>query len=94
MCIGCLIDSLLYTFITGHAQSAFGLVLLLSGGVTSRDSVFVCKNDAPYLDDATRQPIHPAQKPLSLFSQLMEVYTSVDDWILDGTGGSSKIIIL
>ena len=74
----------------GRAQSAFKVVLLLSGGVTYRDSVFMCKKDALYLDDAMRQPVHPAQKPLSLFSQLLEVYTSVDDWILDGTGGIGK----
>ena len=73
-----------------RAQSAFGAVLLLSGGVTPRDSVLMCKKDVLYLDGATKQPVHPSQKSLSLFSQLLKVYTSVDDWILDGTGVIGK----
>ena len=78
---------------TGHAERAFGVVLLLSGGSNPKDSVFMCKNDAPYLD-ATRQPVHLAQKPLSLFSQLIDLYTGADDWILDGTGGIGKIMMV
>ena len=62
-----------------RAQSAFGAVLLLSGGVTPRDSVLMCKKDVLYLDDATKQPVHPFQKSLSLFSQLLKVYTS--EWV-------------
>ena len=62
----------------------------LLGFYNPKDSVFVCKSDAPYLD-VTRQPLH---QPLSLFSQLIDQYTGAGDWILDGTGGIGKSMIV
>lgn len=83
------------SFHAGQGDGAHGLVLVFAGSAPSLASqnpsnVFICEQDIPYIDESSK-PLHSTQKPAALFSKLIELYTGVGDWILDGTGGIGMV---
>ena len=43
----------------------------------------------PYLmDDATKKPINYGQKPVDLMTEILSLYSSEGDWVLDGLSGT------
>ena len=69
------------------------MVFLFEGGAApsqNTSNVFTCDSDSPYIDEATKQPLFPSQKPISFVSQLIELLTMEGDWIIDGLGGIGK----
>ena len=72
---------------------AYGIVFLFKGGATpnvNTSNVFICDKDSPYLDETTKQPLYPTQKPVNFITQLIDLFTIEGDWILDGLGGIGK----
>ena len=48
---------------------------------------FVANADSFVMDNATKEKIFPGQKPLSLFEELIEIFSKPSDWILNGPTG-------
>ena len=56
------------------------------------ENCFKYENDPPYLAE-DNQPVNPAQKPVAFFTQLVELFTARNDWVLDGLSGTGMSIL-
>ena len=45
------------------------------------ENFFMHALDNPVVDTASKQEVFPEQKPISLYKELVELYTSPGDWI-------------
>ena len=86
--VDCTFNLALFSTIHLAGEGAYGLVLMFAGSapVSAPSNVFICEQDKPYVDDSGK-PLHTVHKPAALFSKLIDAYTGIGDWILDGTGG-------
>ena len=72
----------------------YGIVFLFEGGATpnvNANNVFICDKERPYIDESTKQPLCPTQKPINFITKLVDLFTVEGDWIFDGLGGIGKI---
>ena len=77
-------------------QGAYGLVFLACGGAIPSETstnVFTFVQDDVYINEATKKPAEAHQKPVDFFVRMAELFTSPDDWILEGICKSGKLII-
>ena len=51
-------------------------------------NLFSYEVDLPVVDDATGKVVNQFQKPLKLVEELINLYSTPGDWILDGLGGT------
>lgn len=72
---------------TSLQQGAYGLVFLACGGATpieSSTNVFTFAADEEFIDKSMKKPAEAHQKPVDFFARMAELFTSPDDWILEG----------
>lgn len=51
-------------------------------------NLFSYEVDLPVVDDATGKVVNQFQKPMKLVEELINLYSTPGDWILDGLGGT------
>ena len=52
--------------------------------------VFQCQ---PWIDDKITPKVHPTQKPVPLLERLIELYTDIDDVVIDCCAGSGTTLL-
>ena len=55
---------------------------------------FICKVDAFVLNDVTKKPLSSEQKPVGLFTEIIQLYTVPSEWVLSGFSDLGKCIIM
>ena len=51
-------------------------------------------NCQPWIDDDKTMPkIHPNQKPVALLERIIDIFTDVDDVVIDPTAGSGTTLL-
>lgn len=51
---------------------------------SGRANFFTHEMEVLVVDPGTNKPVYAAQKPVSLFTEVLELYSSPGDWILNG----------
>jgi len=73
---------------------AHGMVTLRCGDAVIQQKAsnfFIHDADQLYCDEVTKKPLNTTQKPVAFIQQLIELYTSPGDWILDGLSGTGLV---
>ena len=60
----------------------------------SHDNHFVHNMDPYIVDNATNHVVYKGQKPLGLFSDLIQLYSAEDEWVLYAPSGIGKYLYL
>ena len=51
-------------------------------------NMFIFDYDQFILDERSKKPLNMTQKPVALSEKLIRLFTSPDDWVLDGLSGT------
>lgn len=54
-------------------------------------NVFTYVMDEVYIDESTKKPADKYQKPVDFLARMKELFTSPDDWVLDGLCRSGRL---
>jgi len=57
------------------------------------DNYFIHCMDQYYHDSATGKAVYEGQKPLSLFEEFIELYTTPEDWVFSSPTGISMYVL-
>ena len=84
---------------SSNTENVVLLVVLFEGGTTQNvnsncKNLFICIKDIPYINDTTKRPLCPNQKPIKFLKRIIELFSEEDDRIIDVTPRIGKLIYL
>ena len=82
---------------SSNTENVVLLVVLFEGGTTQNvysKNLLICIKDIPYINDTTKRPMCPNQKPIKFLKRIIELFSEEDDGIIDVTPRLGKLIYL